>query len=174
MELFRGYAFAASTLTRLKECLIENLGTKKVVFLCLGTDKIVGDCLAPIVAEKLRKNDLPCYIYGGLCAPITAKNCEFAFEFVRSVHSDSKVVLIDSMATREQARLGEIVVSQEYFGAINSLNIKPDLCIYGVTSLLKNKLLDCARMYLVEQISDSITEAILDFYNEQIKLKNKQ
>ena len=174
MELCRGYVFAPRSRERLKECLVENIGTAQIVILCLGTDKLVGDCLAPLVAENLRKNDFPCYIYGGLHAPITAQNCEFAFDFVRTVHKDAKIILSDSMATKEQARLGDIVVSQEYFGAINSLNIKPDLCIYGVTSLLKNGMLNCARLFIVEQISALISGALLDFYKTQIKLKNTQ
>ncbi|MBQ7977241.1 MAG: DUF1256 domain-containing protein [Clostridia bacterium] len=172
MELFRGYAFSNVTCSRLSEFLGEYLANKKPVFLCLGTDKVVGDCMAPLVADFLRQQELPYYIYGGLSAPITAQNCEFAFEFTRSVHTDSDIILIDSMATREQARLGDIVVSEEYYGAINSLKIKPDLCIYGVTSILKNGLLNSARLYNVEKTAKIIAKSIKNAINLHKFAKN--
>lgn len=160
MELFRSYVYANNTLMRLQSFLIDYLKGKKPVFLCLGTDKLVGDCLAPLCATKLRKLNLPYYIYGGLEAPITSQNATFAYEFIRTIHSTSTIILIDSMATRSQANLGDIVITNNYISAINTINIKPDLCIYGVTSLLHNNLLNCARLNNVEKIADTMSTAI--------------
>ena len=159
MELFRCYAFSPRACDDLSRVLRSEIG-RTPVFLCVGSDKIVGDSLAPVVAENLRRFNLPYYIYGGLNAPITAQNCEFAYEFIRAMHPTSMIVLIDSMATYEQARLGDIVVSREYYGAINKLNIKPDLCIYGVNSLLRNNLLNCARLRNVLHTAQVISNAI--------------
>ena len=160
MELFRGYVYAPQTEMRLKIFLKNEFGNKNPVFLCLGTDRIVGDCLAPLTAEYLRKKEIPYYIYGGLNSPITAKNCEFACDFIRTMHPTSILVLIDSMATRSQANLGDIVITNEYYGAINLLNITPDLCVYGVTSLLKGSMLNCARLRNVEYIAQILSQSI--------------
>lgn len=165
MELFRGYAYSPRAFEGLKNVLIENLRGRPPVFLCVGSDKLVSDCLAPIVAENLRQNDCPFYIYGGLNAPITATNCEFAHDFIRAVHPTSRLILIDSMATRSQARLGDIVVSREYYGAVNNLALHPDLCIYGVTSLLHGKMLDCARLRNVLFTANIIANAIFSSIN---------
>ncbi len=175
MELFRGYAFSPRAFEGLRKVLTECLGDKPPVFLCIGSDKIVGDSLAPIVAENLRRNDCPYYIYGGLNAPITATNCEFAYSFIRAVHQTSQIVLLDSMATRSQARLGDIVVSREYYGAVNDVKLMPDLCIYGVTSLLNGKMLDCARLrnvlYTANIISGAILSALNSLDSQKIKMQ---
>ena len=72
--------------------------------------------------------------------------------------------------------LGDIVVSREYYGAINKLNIKPDLCIYGVNSLLRNNLLNCARLrnvlHTAQVISNAIYSATLTAENNVISIKN--
>ncbi len=175
MEIFRGYAFSTRTVDALSNALKNEFLDKQPVFLCLGTDRIVGDCLAPLTADIMRQRKLPFYIYGGLNAPITAKNCEFACDFIRVMHPNSLLVLIDSMATRTQANLGDIVVNNDYFGAINALKIQPDLCIYGVVSMLKNNLLNCARLrnveYIARVISNAIENALSNSQKEYIEVK---
>ncbi len=174
MELFRSYVYANSTQARLQDFLQNYFEGKKPIFLCLGTDKLVGDCLAPLIAEKLRILKLPYYIYGGLDAPITAQNASFAYEFIRTVHPTSTLILIDSMATKTQSNLGDIVITEKYFGAFHDIQIKPDLCIYGVTSLLYNNLLNCARLANVERIANTVATAIknsLILVNKKITLK---
>lgn len=164
MELFRGYGYAPNTKGSLAKFLSEYFLHNDIVLLCLGTDKLVGDCLAPLVAEKLRQNEFPFYIYGGLNAPITAQNAQFAYDFIRTIHPTSKIILVDSMATTKQANLGDLVVTKEYLGAFRNLEIYPDLCIYGVTSLLHNNLLNCARLRNVEFLANLICNSILYAY----------
>ena len=67
------------------------------VVLCIGSDRVIGDALGPIVGELLRfRHDAPCFVYGTLSLPVTAKNLTSAIAFIRRNHPQSKIIAIDS------------------------------------------------------------------------------
>ena len=178
MDLFSGYCYSSTTKSRLANFLYNSI-YKKPVILCIGSDKMLADCLAPLTAELLRKKDFSYFVYGGLSAPITTKNAEFACDFIHTIHKNSQIIVIDSMATTRQSRLGTIIISDTYKSAINNLNLDANLYIYGITSLLDstNNLLTNARLNNIEKIATTITNALCDianFYTEISKLKEKQ
>lgn len=71
---------------------------KKPVFLCVGTDKIIGDSVGAITGELLKtKYKLNGYIYGDLSNSINANNLENNIEKVKALHPNSPIVLIDSI-----------------------------------------------------------------------------
>ena len=48
---------------------------QEVVFLCIGSDRITGDSLGPLIGHKLSKEHLSrCSIYGTLDQPVHALN----------------------------------------------------------------------------------------------------
>ena len=47
-----------------------------LVLLCIGTDKITGDCLGPLVGSKLMQQNFPHPLYGTLEKPLHDRNFE--------------------------------------------------------------------------------------------------
>jgi len=76
--------------------------SSRKVFLCLGSDKIVFDCLGPIVGTMLVNKKLPHYVYGTLARPITALQVEKAIEFIRKFHYGAEVIVIDSAIGKKE------------------------------------------------------------------------
>ena len=78
------------------------------VYLCLGSDKFVFDCLGPIVGSLLSR-DPRCdgYVYGTLAEPITALQVEEAIKFIRRFHVGAEVVAVDS-AVGKREEIGRI------------------------------------------------------------------
>ncbi len=71
---------------------------ENLVFVCVGSDKIVGDCLSPIVGEKLRMENMKnAVIYGDLTHPITYTNLTDVLKQIKCQYPKSKVVIIDSV-----------------------------------------------------------------------------
>src|SRR5574344_1874666 len=102
---------------KLKELFFISINLKKeIVFLCLGTDKVLGDCLGTLVGEKLLKNSLPFWVYGTLQKNITAKNLEQTLKYINTIHSNARWVVIDTLATTNKIDLGTIVLSDTYKG----------------------------------------------------------
>jgi len=80
-------------LSGLKNCI----NNADCVFLCIGSDKITGDCLGPLTGYLLKNtHNVNAYIYGTLDAPINALNLELAEKFIRKKHKKSKIVTIDA------------------------------------------------------------------------------
>ena len=67
------------------------------VVLCIGTDRVTGDALGPIVGSLLTERfDLPAYVYGTLARPVTALNLRVAVEFIARRHENRKIIAVDS------------------------------------------------------------------------------
>lgn len=73
-----------------KECFSLN---KHLVILCIGSDRVIGDCLGPLVGHKLssllKSSDIS--IYGTLNNPVHAKNLNTTIKknksnYTKSVH----------------------------------------------------------------------------------------
>ena len=69
---------------------------KNVVFVCVGTHKIVGDSLGPLVGEELRKRNVNAYVYGTRRRPITALNLHGYRKMLNTYHRGDIVVAIDA------------------------------------------------------------------------------
>lgn len=85
--------------TALQRSIDEFLGndTLPPVVLCIGTDRIIGDALGPIVGEMLvRRFNLPAFVYGTLSLPVTALTLPAVVDFIKSRHEGQKVIAVDS------------------------------------------------------------------------------
>lgn len=57
----------------LKQCILDHQEKwSELVFLCIGTDRVTGDCLGPFVGQKLSSCSTPDFtVYGTLFNPFT-------------------------------------------------------------------------------------------------------
>lgn len=73
------------------------------VLLCVGSDKVTGDCLGPMLGHLLtQKHHLPAYVYGTLEVPVTAKNLDIALSFIRRMHPKEPILAIDAALGQPQ------------------------------------------------------------------------
>ncbi|MCH5164982.1 MAG: spore protease YyaC [Clostridiales bacterium] len=77
------------------DCALLSLGKLPVV-LCIGSDRVTGDCLGPIVGQMLVERGANAFVYGTLARPITALNLKDAVKHIKAAHGDKKVLAIDS------------------------------------------------------------------------------
>ncbi len=81
------------------------------VFVCVGTDCVMGDTLGPITGQLLtKKHNIPCYVYGTLTSPVTAKNLDEYFNLIEKKHPYNPVVIIDA-ALGKKDDIGKIKIS---------------------------------------------------------------
>ncbi|WDC85687.1 DUF1256 domain-containing protein [Caloramator sp. mosi_1] len=62
----------------------NDIYNKKLVILCIGTDRSTGDCLGPLVGYKLNRLTLNknIDIFGTLNTPVHAKNLDEHIDFI--------------------------------------------------------------------------------------------
>lgn len=86
----------------------------EIVFLCVGTDRITGDCLGPIVGTKLTKflkNSNLSYIdvYGNLEENLSYQNIEKKLE---KINTNACIVVIDAALSKKE-NIGKIFVTSK-------------------------------------------------------------
>lgn len=84
------------------------------LFLCVGSDKITGDCYGPLVGQKLKERLKNTYqnihVYGTLDEPISAVNLEQTVNKIYKNYKNPCIIAIDS-ALGSQDNIGKILVS---------------------------------------------------------------
>jgi putative sporulation protein YyaC len=67
------------------------------VILCIGSEKICGDSLAPIVGDLLiQKYNLPCFVYGTTEHSVNGTILVPFTSFIKSTHLNAPVIAVDA------------------------------------------------------------------------------
>lgn len=88
---------------------IESIN-EKINFICIGTDRVIGDCVGPLVGtcleDYLKKNNIKNFeIIGSLNKPLTANN----YEKINGINGFN--IIIDS-ALSNKYELGSIIIEE--------------------------------------------------------------
>lgn len=89
----------------------------EIVFLCIGTDRIIGDSLGPLVGtilkDKLEKyNIFNITIYGNLKENICYTNIKEILKRINKEHKNACIIVIDAALSNEN-NIGKIFVNRE-------------------------------------------------------------
>ena len=161
----------------LSECNPKNL---RPIFICIGSDLVLGDSLGPLVGTFLKNKNLPTYVYGTLNFPITAKEVEYARTYLKQAHPNTISIAIDA-AIGESGDIGLMRVLEKGLkpglGVDKNLGTVGDLSIIGVVaekSLKNYNLFNLTRLNLVykmaEQIANGIEKYIKFLNGEQLAI----
>ena len=154
------------------QALVEcNKFNKKPIFVCVGSDLVLGDSLGPLVGTLLKKKKNNAYIYGTLNMPITAKEVEYAKTYIKQMHPNSTIIAIDA-AVGLSEDVGIIRVTNKGLkpglGVDKNLGVIGDISIIGVVAEKSNKnynLFNLTRLNLIYKMAEKISNAIGDFVN---------
>lgn len=146
--------------------MVSNYVADEVVFVCIGTDRNVGDSLAPIVGTRLKNN--PHYtIYGTIDAPVHALNVDYISEHLKINHPNALVIAIDAgLGKRENVGLIRIEHKPIFPGRGVGKKLPPigDISIIGIVGRadLPNpyETLSQARLCDILVMSDTITRVV--------------
>lgn len=137
---------------------------RKPVVLCIGSDRVTGDALGPIVGHLLTTAAVPAFVYGSLSAPVTALNLAETLETVRLRHPGSKIIAIDSSIGEEN----EVGLVHVFRGGIKpgaadgkKLPRVGDISITATVAANTHKNLYSVRLGLVFSLAASIAESLL-------------
>ena len=148
-----------------------------LVFLCIGTDRVTGDCLGPYVGHRLSSLCLPgIYVYGTLVQPVHALNlCDTRREIL-SRHPDSLIIAVDA-SLGQKKHLGYVTIADGalYPGAAVQKELSPvgDIHITGIVNIagvLEQLTLQTTRLSTVISLADTITQGIVNYTNSLICL----
>lgn len=150
---------------------IESTITQPPIVLCLGNNLAVEDCLGPLVGTTLKKMNYSGFVYGTLDAPINSSSLECAYNFVKKVHPNKQILVVDASTTKDKNRLGKIVLAKEYKPLnpnLKNVNLKADWFLFGVCSTHQNNIFSIAgaKLGIVKKIADVISDVIIYIDNK--------
>ena len=147
------------TLAKLIECELP-------VIVCVGTDRVVSDMIAPLTAEYLVAKQIPAYVYGRLANPITNRNLHSAFRYIHDSHKGKQIIVIDA-GVGKMCDIGKVrvnrggIIPAGVFGG--SRVMYGDVSIMPIVSTLSidaKTFLSCAKFNVVNNTAKSLAECI--------------
>ena len=133
-----------------------------VVIVCIGSDRATGDCLGPLVGDKLTKGSCPFYVYGTLAQPVHAMNLPETINTIRKSHNNPLIIAIDaSLGTSKH--VGYVTLGkgslQPGIGVDKDLPQVGDIFITGIVNasgMINHMLLQTTRLHVVMHLADFI------------------
>lgn len=138
------------------------------VFVCIGSDRVTGDSLGPLVGTRLYSVEgfsLP--VYGTLDSPIHALNLCDAMRLIKSMHPHSPIIAIDaSLGTKRHQHY--ITISPGSLSPGSGVDKKlievGDIAITGIINTsgeFAHLILQTTRLSTVMALADCICQGIL-------------
>ena len=92
--------------------LKNNIETKNLIILCIGTDRSTGDSLGPLVGNKLEAT-LPSTVktFGTLSKPVHAVNLNDKLEYIKNNFSSPYIIAIDACLGKSK-NIGKVNINE--------------------------------------------------------------
>ncbi len=106
--------------------ITENISYSNIVFLCIGTERLIGDSFGPLVGNRLTSllSDADkLNVIGTLENNISLSNINEVLGNIRNTYSNPFVVAVDAALSRPE-QIGKIIVSEGQLSLGSSLNRK--------------------------------------------------
>ena len=149
------------------QALIElNPNNKRPVFICIGSDLVLGDSLGPLVGTFLKSKNVQSYVYGTLNYPITAKEVEYAGKYLKQMHPDCISIAIDAaIGNADDVGLVRVLNKglKPGLGVDKNLNVIGDVSIVGIVagkSLQNYNLFNLTRLNLIYKMAQTVANGI--------------
>ncbi len=140
--------------------------TQPVIVLCIGTDRVTGDSLGPLVGHQLLASANRFIVYGNLEEPVHAINLIETMEEIYAEYENPFVIAIDaSLGSKDH--IGYVTLRQGPLkpgqGISKDLPAIGDISITGIVNLSGRPgafLLQNTRLYTVMKLVDCIASGI--------------
>ncbi len=141
-----------------------------IVILCIGSEKVCGDMVGPLVGESLINDyNLPVYVYGNLSNSANGINIEEYYNLIARLHSNCVLITIDA-AVGNYADIGTIRLKQSGVSPGAALGRKLNYKSIGVIGVVAPKYGNVLNNLLVADYGEvlSISSRITHIINNSL------
>lgn len=154
----------------LRQCILHYRNSwSELVFLCIGTDRVTGDCLGPFVGQKLSSYSGTVFsVYGTLFQPVHALNLTDIYQHIQTHHPNALIIAIDA-SLGEKKHLGYVTIANgalhpgaaihKQLPSVGHIHITG---IVNVSGVLEQLTLQTTRPSTVIFLADKIVQGILE------------
>ena len=134
-----------------------------LVFICIGTPSILGDCLGPVIGSILSNAWTATDIYGTLDAPVHALNFRRTCHEIKKQHQKPFIIAIDA-ALGNPAQSGYILLKKGPLHPGKGVGKKlPPIGDLQITGVFQD-IFDPMAGHQMARFSRCISQGILKFY----------
>ena len=158
---------------------LENMENESIIFLCLGTNRVIGDAFGPVVGSALKKvgfKNNKIKIIGDLENVVTYNNINNKIKFINVNYRNSMVIVLDS-ALSNQSDVGRVFIQNRGLKYAESLRKKNNTvgnisikAVVGEDSFDVNKnfsnLMD-VNIKQIEYVSAIVASGIVEVMNKK-------
>lgn len=134
------------------------------ILLCIGTDRITGDCLGPMTGTRLQDASCPFPVFGTLQHPVHAINLPAVLHKLQHSFRNPFFIVVDAAVGAENT-VGSVAISPTAIlpGAGISRPLLPvgDISITGIIGEKNTGDISCIRLFLVDRLARYIEEVLL-------------
>ena len=146
---------------------------RPIILLCIGTDRSTGDCLGPLVGDKLKflvRDKIS--LFGNLENPVHAKNLVSVLKNIKDNYNNPFIIAVDACLGNVQ-NVGKIFIEDKPLSPGAAMNKElpqvGDISITGIVNIsgaMEFMVLQNTRLYTVMLLADVISKGI---YHSVIK-----
>ena len=122
--------------------------SKELLFLCIGTNKIIGDSFGPMVGTKLTKLNKNINILGNMNEPMGRININKKIEEIKKYQKEKYIIAIDSAISSKKENIGKIFITNSSMILGNGIN--KNILKIGDISI---KAVVCQNFKVLEKVS---------------------
>lgn len=137
------------------------------VYMCIGTEKVFSDSLGPRVGTLLNEQmTKPVFVYGMNDRNITAENLLNSYNFIKAMHPDSQIVVIDAgVGATEQLGSVQLSLGGIVPGAATNKNL-PSVGDVGIVGIVAER--GMGDFYTLNSSKDKLVSAVARFIADAI------
>lgn len=142
--------------------------TDALILLCIGTDKITGDCLGPLTGTKLKEKGYPYPVHGTLKHPVHAINLSSTLASLQKKYIHPFLIVIDA-AVGPANKIGCVSLSRSpIYPGKGILRPLPPVGNLSLTGIIGEASETCAtdlpytRLFVVNTLADFICRALIE------------
>ncbi len=152
---------------------------KQIIFLCIGTDRIIGDSFGPKVGSTLKKqlyHFKSVKVIGDLANAMTYNEIQFCTRYIKQKYKNSLIIAIDA-ALSDKSNIGKIFIQNRGLRYAESLgkknNIIGNISIKGVVgedvnnSIGNFRNLKQASNEKIQSMTNIVSSGIIEVMNKK-------
>jgi len=145
---------------------MESASRRELVYLCIGTDRATGDCLGPLVGNRLRLLLPSAHIFGCLEEPLHALNLEPALQSIYRNYPNPLVIAVDAGLGRRE-KVGFLSIKKGALAPGMALKKQlprvGDIHLVGtvnVSGFCEHLVLQNTRLFIVHKMAEAAARAL--------------
>ncbi|NWQ41796.1 spore protease YyaC [Bacillus sp. EB106-08-02-XG196] len=162
-------------LASLMKEIIQSSGYQKedIIFLCIGSDRSVGDSLGPLVGTMLKEYQVPYRIYGTLEKPVHAFNLKETLKEIKKEFIKPLIISVDA-CLGDQNQVGYVFLKEGPLVPGEALKkVLPEVGDYHIIGMVNYidplpamQFLNDTRLFTVMNLAKTIVKIITQATNE--------